>query len=66
MLKSDKKCPGCGKIVDKRYYEKHLNGPAHERLMAQKRKRKPKQEQKIVPVEEPKSIKMENFRELLS
>lgn len=65
MLKGDIKCK-CKKIVDKRYYQKHLNGPAHERLMAQKWKRKPK-EPIIVPVEEEtKSVKIESFRDLLS
>jgi len=63
MLKTDRKC-SCGIIISKQYYEKHRIHPSHKRRL--KEKRKPKDEPIIVPVEEPKSIKMENFRELLS
>lgn len=55
MLRTDKKCY-CGKVIDKRYYEKHRKGSCHKRILKERRK-------EPVVKEAPK---IANFYELLN
>jgi len=53
MLKGDHLCH-CGKIIDKRWYKRHLKGPAHKRRLVERRQPKPIKE-----------VKITNFHDLL-